>query len=445
MPERKIISIKNLVLDQKNPRIVECRTQYECMLALYKSGEHSYKKLLKSIIENGFFCGENILVRPDRDRRGKYIVAEGNRRISALKFLHGEKNWHNKKDIPKELLGFLKKFPARFKDDSRQVYCVIFREDEGEALWAEIASRHMSNMAGRDDWPSVKKARERRDREGVNTPGLELLERYFDSHQGTEREWSPNFNLTVLEDFMRSLAEFLGYPDGMTMARAYRDESNCAIIDQLIEDIYYKPEKAEINVLSHRRENAQSYLGKRFSKPLLPPSFTPKNREPKETEKQGPSDHQEPERTKRKPVPKDPLQGIIEELMSLSNGLGDGSVKLFDGLKEYKTLMHGKVTHPIATSMLLRGILDYSLRIACKKINGSVCDRAKIQSMLNTVKPLIQDPELQAIVEKAQNGILKELHTFMHSSLYAPSASGLRGISTSVLAIIKCSMQLVQE
>ncbi len=91
------VNINNINLDLKNPRVpLSIRNNEEGKEAeevnndileyLIKTG--SITELMLSIGENGFFAGEALLLIEDANNEGKYIVIEGNRRVTALKLLH---------------------------------------------------------------------------------------------------------------------------------------------------------------------------------------------------------------------------------------------------------------------------------------------------------------------------------------------------------------------
>ena len=93
MYEKKIISISNLLLDEENFRIGDQQSQRDCVSAIIqeqslKNGKNKIFNLAKSIATEGLSPIEPIVVIPDYEISGTYIVKEGNRRIAALKILY---------------------------------------------------------------------------------------------------------------------------------------------------------------------------------------------------------------------------------------------------------------------------------------------------------------------------------------------------------------------
>lgn len=79
------VDINDLLLDHENPRLptIVGRSQQEMISFIGEN--YSIEELMQSIGENGFFNGEPLIVCPFE--KNKYLVIEGNRRLTALKLL----------------------------------------------------------------------------------------------------------------------------------------------------------------------------------------------------------------------------------------------------------------------------------------------------------------------------------------------------------------------
>lgn len=95
--ELKLVNINDINLDLENPRVpLSIRRQDSTKssdevnqdILEYLIKTSSLTELMLSIGENGFFSGEALLLIKDPGDTEKYIVIEGNRRVSALKLLH---------------------------------------------------------------------------------------------------------------------------------------------------------------------------------------------------------------------------------------------------------------------------------------------------------------------------------------------------------------------
>ena len=82
------IPVEDLHLDSKNPRLGrhfhETNPSQEQVLEAMK--DWTLEELAVSFIESGFWSQESLVVIKER---GALVVVEGNRRLAALKMLHG--------------------------------------------------------------------------------------------------------------------------------------------------------------------------------------------------------------------------------------------------------------------------------------------------------------------------------------------------------------------
>ena len=88
MAERNRILVKDLRLDLENPRIRgPVASQSEALEALIDLDLDHFKTMMASISDHGLDPGDSFYVLADATESGTYIVADGNRRLSALKVL----------------------------------------------------------------------------------------------------------------------------------------------------------------------------------------------------------------------------------------------------------------------------------------------------------------------------------------------------------------------
>lgn len=436
----KRISLKSLLLDESNPRIKAVHSQSACLQAIYDDKPEQFKKLLNSIIEKGFFKGENILVVRHPDISSKYIVMEGNRRISALKLLHNDAREIKKCKASKDLHKHITKFPAKVKEETKYVYCTIYEPDELNSLYNEISTRHLSNQTSRLEWPPVRKAKRDRDINNVYSPALELIEKYLVDHPENTVEWELRYPITILEDYLKPLAEFLGYSDAKQLANVYPDEATKSTIDKLMVDILNNPGDSEVRKLENRRKNAQNYLSSIFKKPVEPLS---------QISKPGPHstfDAHKSSATATNTSPKrvpprqqravDPAIGAVKDIRDLSAALNIDGIKVYDSLSELHGLLRTS-KYPISSGIILRTILDCCLRATLTVYGHSVSPKTTIGGMLDKIRPLIQDPQLKTTIDNISNSKMETLHNYVHSILAIPAASELRSLLATFLPLLK--------
>lgn len=89
LPDSEIlyVPLDDLELDTENPRLPEGIDRDQLGMINYIATSTSIEDLMSAIAENGFFPGEPLIVIPDASTTGKFIVVEGNRRLTAVKLL----------------------------------------------------------------------------------------------------------------------------------------------------------------------------------------------------------------------------------------------------------------------------------------------------------------------------------------------------------------------
>ena len=172
-----------LILDDKNPRLPERlyrQPQSEILRYLYLQG--ALEELAYSYRDNGFFPQEPLLVVRE-DQENTYIVVEGNRRLAALKILHGSPEADEISFAGIEL-------SAERLESLRDIPCVLV-EDRNQ-IHAYVGFRH---IGGLKTWPPEAKARyllaevERLVEEGFSDPFRELGRRVGSNAQGVRNPY----------------------------------------------------------------------------------------------------------------------------------------------------------------------------------------------------------------------------------------------------------------
>ncbi len=180
------ININDIVLDDENPRIpYSLRNQSEDELLNYLIRTASLVELIKSIGERGFFAGEPLLLVKESE---KYVVVEGNRRVSALKLLQDP-------DKAKELINSIKDAVESSEVQPIDIPAIIFPDRKDISRY--LGYRHITGIK---NWKALEKARY------MNSLYIELVE------QGTENTAAyvdiansigskPNYVKRILEAF----------------------------------------------------------------------------------------------------------------------------------------------------------------------------------------------------------------------------------------------------
>ncbi len=142
------IKIDNLHLDLINPRLPKSKQgKNDEIIIEYLLLEAATLELMESIGENDFFVGEMLLVIPDDNAPGDYIVIEGNRRLTAVLLLNKPELAKVKKVATKEIYDAAKYRP-------NELPCLVFKTRE--EIQKYIGFVHIT---GKKSWRMLEKAR----------------------------------------------------------------------------------------------------------------------------------------------------------------------------------------------------------------------------------------------------------------------------------------------
>lgn len=142
--EIKRIPIREIFLDEENPRLPEAVSRKQSDMVLYIARNTSITELMTAIAENGYFPGEPIVVVPRA--AGGYWAVEGNRRLTALKLLQ-DPTLYPKNTRVREISE-----SAVHKPDS--VPCVVFNDRNDVVNY--LGYRHITGVK---QWEPLAKAR----------------------------------------------------------------------------------------------------------------------------------------------------------------------------------------------------------------------------------------------------------------------------------------------
>jgi len=211
MATNKLIEVSNLKLDLKNYRTVPQRTEKAAILAMISIKPQRFFAIVESLITYGYIPTENLIVLNDSD----YIVMEGNRRLAALKIIHG---LHSKSifSLPDNIKNKINDLNPNWKKENLKIPCSVFKKSEISTVNKIVNLTHAKGeKASRDKWSSVATARHNRDEKNASEPTLDLLEKYLrkgkNLTQQQKRRWAGDYPLTVLNEALRSIIVRLGY------------------------------------------------------------------------------------------------------------------------------------------------------------------------------------------------------------------------------------------
>lgn len=212
----KTIPISNLLLDLDNPRfprIVE--SQREAINLMIEIQSDKIEALARDISEFGLDPSERLIVyKSDISEDNKsYTVAEGNRRLTALKLLHEPDLTENEK-----LKSKIKKIIQTNIQLPKEADCVVFESPEEFEHWVTLKHSGQNNGVGRVRWDT--KEQERYQSKNGNTSFGSQFLKFLENEKSFDITISSKFNLLRLTNITR----LLGDPD-------VRDELGLEVID----------------------------------------------------------------------------------------------------------------------------------------------------------------------------------------------------------------------
>lgn len=214
MPQTLLTPVKDLRLDLKNFRTVPQPDEIHSVQAFVSIDEDRFWALMDSLLElDGYLPTENILVLKTR-AKGDLLVKDGNRRIAALKLIHGFLPT-DAVPVPSYILTKIAALNPAWKKANATVPCAIYDASEAGTVDRIVTLAHgKGEKAGKNAWTAVARARHNRDVNNGNEPALDLLEKYLTQGKNITlhdaERWAGAYPLSVLEEAMKRLASRAG-------------------------------------------------------------------------------------------------------------------------------------------------------------------------------------------------------------------------------------------
>lgn len=145
--EIEFISLADLLLDPENPRLPESVDRDQQSMLDYIAETTAIEELMDAIAENDFFPGEPLIVTPYQATPGKFVVIEGNRRLTATKILQDPASCSRPGSRMREISQNATYTPNRLP--------VVIRATRAEVL-PYLGFRHITGIK---QWEPLSKAR----------------------------------------------------------------------------------------------------------------------------------------------------------------------------------------------------------------------------------------------------------------------------------------------
>ena len=152
--QRKFIKIEELLVNPKNFRFDPVSNQKEAINIMMNKMKQKVKKQAEDIAKNGLNPTESLFVT--KTYKGKYIVHEGNRRLTAIKLIN------NPKIIPldKKTKDFFHKLKKDYGHDlPSQIHCIIFSREKDTYHWIRLKHTGENKGVGVVPWNNRQQGR----------------------------------------------------------------------------------------------------------------------------------------------------------------------------------------------------------------------------------------------------------------------------------------------
>ena len=196
----KRLKINALLLDLKNPRMLEARDQKEAIQNIIKDQGQKLIVLAKSIIERGLNPIDSFFVLKDKKDSKKYYVLEGNRRLAALQILNNPRAL-NKINLTDRQKKNWQDLASQFRKSLVEpISCHEVKSRKEANYWLEL--RHAGERGGEGIVSWRGGAVDRFNSRENPTPVNQVLMFIKDRSSLTERGWNlleNNFPITNLQ------------------------------------------------------------------------------------------------------------------------------------------------------------------------------------------------------------------------------------------------------
>ncbi len=151
MNSRIFLSIDEISLDFRNPRLEESQNQKEALSSMLKNQKDKIYTLAVDILEKGLNPSENIIIKKENEL---YIVLEGNRRITSLKLL---KNPELLSDIDEDLYKKFTKLHEEFiRKPIDKIECVNIKNEDEALYWINLKHTGENKGKGTVPWTTTQ-------------------------------------------------------------------------------------------------------------------------------------------------------------------------------------------------------------------------------------------------------------------------------------------------
>jgi hypothetical protein len=266
------VRVADLKLDLENPRLGQgLKSQPDAIQAMLRAEGKKTLELAEDILKNGLNGAERPMVIQDDHDSGRYVMLEGNRRLTALRILAEPSSAASavKRPTMKKLEAWSTQY---HKNPITEIDCVVYDTREEAETW--IIRRHMGEAGGKGvvGWGPIEQRRHEARRTGKSSLDLQafdLVARFGDLDDAV-REKLHDFPITNLERLLEDSAVLkrlgLALDKHRQLTSALPDGELLKPLTRIVRDIATK----QINVNDIRSEGDRANYLNKFKPTELP-------------------------------------------------------------------------------------------------------------------------------------------------------------------------------
>ncbi len=255
--KKKPIKIANLFLNVDNPRFDTTANQRDAIGTMISELSKKMLVLIQSIIDDGLNPSELTMVI-STNKKGKYKVLEGNRRIAALKLIHNPNMF---KDKYKSFTNGLKKTLKDYHGNKiNEVDCVVFNNETEANRWIKLKHTGENNGKGVVSWDAQQVGRfdaKVGGKEGVGLQAINFLKNFADKNINEKLQKTPitNFERLLTDRYVQSVLG-LDINNGLLETNIVREEIKKGLL-KIVDDLASKRIKVK-NI--YTKDNRRKYI-----------------------------------------------------------------------------------------------------------------------------------------------------------------------------------------
>ena len=437
----KTIKLTSLFVNTENYRFEPLTSQKEAIDKMVEDQGDKLYSLVDDIVTNGLSPVDLIIVTPNEDNN-KYIVLEGNRRITSLKLLNNPTIVDDKHVSLRKKFQKLQKEKPNAISELRNITCAVFENPTEADIWIKRKHAGELNGIGTVTWNAQQKQRFEEKTEGKSSIPLQIITLLKSQENVSDaiKDSLSKLNITNLQRLMSDpyVREHLGLEinNGTLVSKIEVSEVVKGLVKVVTDILNPEFKVSEI----YNREKRKQYIDNfdTSQKPDLSNEtlelWTIQDVANNKEQVLVNSEHRETKKTNNKKAGN--RVGLVPKTLVLH--INNPKInKIFEELKQVQVK-----TCPNASSVLLRVFLELSVDAylerynlvknnaitACssnENLNGKVCKALNHMNQSGTMSNDLSKGIRAELNDKDSVLSIESLNAYVHNEFFYPKADNL--------------------